>query len=188
MSPVHRFVLTGAPGSGKSAILRQLEIDGVAVVEEAATDVIALNQARGIDAPWTEPGFTDAIASLQRRRRLAADRHDGPVVFDRSPICTYALALHLGHRVGRALSAELDRIRDAQIYARRVFLVEGQGFITATAARRITQPEAEQFEQRHVEVYRSLGYDLITIERGPLETRVSQVRALIAQASQSPDT
>ncbi|MBM0260113.1 AAA family ATPase, partial [Micromonospora sp. 4G55] len=36
------YILTGAPGSGKTAILRQLEIDGHAVVEEAATDVIAL--------------------------------------------------------------------------------------------------------------------------------------------------
>lgn len=40
-----RYVLTGAPGAGKTAILRQLEIEGHAVVEEAATDVIALAQA-----------------------------------------------------------------------------------------------------------------------------------------------
>ncbi len=40
-----RFILTGAPGSGKTAILRQLEHDGFGVVEEAATDIIALEQA-----------------------------------------------------------------------------------------------------------------------------------------------
>jgi predicted ATPase len=38
------YVLTGAPGSGKTAMLRQLEQDGFAVVEEAATDVIALSR------------------------------------------------------------------------------------------------------------------------------------------------
>lgn len=43
-----RFVLTGAPGSGKTVIIRQLELEGFSVVEEAATDVIALAQARGI--------------------------------------------------------------------------------------------------------------------------------------------
>ena len=43
-----RFILTGTPGAGKTAILRQLEIEGFGVVEEAATDVIALWQARGI--------------------------------------------------------------------------------------------------------------------------------------------
>jgi len=43
-----RFVLTGAPGAGKSVILRQLELDGFSVVEEAATDLIALAQARAL--------------------------------------------------------------------------------------------------------------------------------------------
>jgi len=41
-----RFILTGTPGSGKTAILRQLEMEGYGVVEEAATDVIALDRRR----------------------------------------------------------------------------------------------------------------------------------------------
>jgi len=48
---MRRFVLTGTPGAGKTAILRQLELDGFAVVEEAATDVIALQQAQGVAEP-----------------------------------------------------------------------------------------------------------------------------------------
>ena len=42
-----RFVITGAPGAGKTAIIRELELDGLSVVEEAATDVIAAAHARG---------------------------------------------------------------------------------------------------------------------------------------------
>ena len=41
-----KFILTGAPGAGKTAVVRQLELDGFSVVEEAATDIIALEQAR----------------------------------------------------------------------------------------------------------------------------------------------
>jgi len=37
---MRRFIITGAPGAGKTAIIRQLELDGFSVVEEAATDVI----------------------------------------------------------------------------------------------------------------------------------------------------
>ena len=44
---VRRFVLTGMPGSGKTVLLRRMETLGYAVVEEAATDVIALEDARG---------------------------------------------------------------------------------------------------------------------------------------------
>jgi len=174
---VHRFILTGAPGSGKTAILRQLELDGFGVVEEAATDVIALAQAQGADEPWLRPDFTDTVAALQRRRRLVADRWlDGPVLFDRSPICTYALALYLGHTVGPVLAQELDRIRDERLYEHRVFFVSGQSFITPTPARRITLAEARRFERLHAEVYRQLGYELVTVEPGPVDVRAARVR------------
>ena len=179
---MHRFILTGAPGSGKTAVLRQLELDGLGVVEEAATDVIAVAQARGIDEPWQEPGFTDAIAALQRRRQLTANHGDGPVLFDRSPVCTYALALFLGHPVGQVLADELDRIGEDQTYERRVFFIADQGFITPTPARRISLADAQSFGELHAEVYRSLGYELITVEPGPLAVRADCVRTLLMHA------
>lgn len=180
-----RFILTGTPGSGKTAILRQLELDGFGVVEEAATDVIAVSQARGVDEPWQQPGFTDAIAALQRRRQLVAGHRSKPVFFDRSPICTYALALHLGHPVGDVLAEELERIREEQTYEKRVFFIASLGFVAPTPARRISLSEAQRFEELHAEVYRSLGYKLITIEPGPLDVRVA---AVLAQASDLPRT
>ena len=61
---------TGAPGAGKTAI-RQLELDGFSVVEEAASDVIAAAQAQGAQ-PWTHPSFIDVVANLQRNRRIRA--------------------------------------------------------------------------------------------------------------------
>jgi predicted ATPase len=63
------FILTGAPGAGKTVVLRQLEAMGHAVVEEAATDVIALAQAKGVAQPHLDPAFIDAIVTLQERRR-----------------------------------------------------------------------------------------------------------------------
>ena len=52
-----RYILTGAPGAGKTVIVRQLELDGFPVVEEAATDMIALLQAQGIDEAWRGDSF-----------------------------------------------------------------------------------------------------------------------------------
>src|SRR5207248_11578019 len=63
-------IITGAPGPGKTAIIRQLELDGFSVVEEAATDVIAAAHAQGTLELWRHPSFIDAIAHLQRDRVL----------------------------------------------------------------------------------------------------------------------
>ena len=99
-----RYVLTGAPGAGKTAILRALELVGHAVVEEAATDVIVHSHALGRPHPEECPGFVEAITALQVSRRLRATG-TGPVFFDRSPVCTLALARFLRRPVPASLAA-----------------------------------------------------------------------------------
>ena len=137
-----RFVLTGAPGAGKSVILRQLELDGFSVVEEAATDLIALAQARGVAEPWMHPSFIDSIADLQSQRQLRTScEPDGIQFHDRSAVCTVALAVYLGHPVSDTLSRELKRIESEAIFQKRVFFMRNLGFITPTEARRISFEE-----------------------------------------------
>jgi predicted ATPase len=112
-----RFIITGAPGAGKTAILRQLELDGFSVVEEAATDVIAALQIQGTEQPWMHPSFIDAIARLQRDRQIRASNQPEDVQFhDRCVVCTTALAVYLGYPTSPFLSGELKRVRDEAIY------------------------------------------------------------------------
>ncbi|HEX3985240.1 MAG TPA: AAA family ATPase [Acidobacteriaceae bacterium] len=177
---MRRFILTGAPGSGKTAILRQLEIDGCSVVEEAATDIIAAAQAQGTAEPWTRSSFIDAVVHLQKERCRRASHHPDDVQFhDRSAVCTAALATYLGYPWSSALSAELDRIRDEGLFEKRVFLVRTPGFITPTGARRISYEETLRFEAIHEQTYRELGFELVPIEPAPLMGRVGVIRAAI---------
>src|SRR5215831_12031689 len=105
---MRRFIITGAPGAGKTAIIRQLELEGFSVVEEAATDVIAAAHQEGTDQPWAHPSFIDAIARLQRDRQLRAVCQSDAVQFhDRSVVCTAALAAYLGYPVSPFLTEEL---------------------------------------------------------------------------------
>lgn len=84
---MRRFIITGAPGAGKTAIIRQLELDGFSVVEEAATDVIAAAQAQGTAQPWTRPSFIDVVANLQRDRQIRASYQPDEVQFHTVPLC-----------------------------------------------------------------------------------------------------
>jgi len=175
-----RFVLTGAPGAGKTVILRQLELDGFGVVEEAATDIIAVSQACGIAEPWKQSSFIDAIVDLQRSRQFRASCQPDEIQFhDRSAICTAALATYLGYAVSTALSRELERIAEEAVFQKRVFFIKSLGYITPTEARRISFEEALRFERIHEETYRSFGYNVCFIEPAALLDRVSAIKAAL---------
>jgi predicted ATPase len=180
---MQRFILTGAPGSGKTAILRYLELEGFDVVEEAATDLIALRQSQGISEPWMQPRFVEDVANLQMLRLERASRvPDAPQLHDRSAICTQALARYLEISEPARLTQAVERIVREQLFGKTVFFVRALGFITPTAARRISFEESLHFGQMHEDAYRALGFDLVFIEPGSVQARAAAILAAVAEA------
>jgi predicted ATPase len=178
---MRRYVLTGAPGAGKTVLIRALERSGFAVVDEAATDVIALVTAEGVEEHWKQPSFVDDILELQRARQARADAWpDDLVFFDRSPVCTWALCEFLGRSPTERLKSEIARIEREGVYQRRVLFIRNLGFVAPTEARRISFEGSLRFEAVHAEVYRRFGYELIEIPAAGVQERRRTVIAAVA--------
>jgi predicted ATPase len=169
-----RYILTGTPGSGKTSIINALADMSYTVVKESATDVIADEQAKGIAEPWTSPYFVDSIVKLQKQRQINAPTSKIQF-FDRSPICTYALSIYLDIKPAEALVQEIKRIKENNIYQKKVFFIENLGFCTPSEARKISFEESLHFEKIHQEVYQSAGYKCIMIPSRTIPERVNDI-------------
>ncbi|MET7946799.1 AAA family ATPase [Micromonospora sp. NPDC005324] len=55
MPEPRRYVLTGAPGTGRTTMIEALHRGGHATDREAATDLISERQAQGYAEPWHQP-------------------------------------------------------------------------------------------------------------------------------------
>ena len=171
-----RYILTGTPGCGKTSIIRALEMTGASVVAEAATDIIAYRQMQGIAEPWKNKDFIDYIIRLQKHRQIdLSDDYSDLHFYDRSPICTYALAMYLNFKPSANLMQEIERIKKHSIYAQKVFFLDNLGFIENTDARQISFEESLKFEEIHLDAYKKFGFSCIHIPVGKIETRVKLI-------------
>lgn len=172
-----RYILTGTPGSGKTSLIAELSLMGFSTIAEAATDVIALEQARGVREPWQAPIFIDKIVALQKTRQMESIQTKNAVQFyDRSPICTHALSVYLGWPPSSLLLQEIERIRHERVYQQEVFFIENLGFCEPTAARQISFAEALKFEEMHVNSYQEFGYTLIRIPKDSIKSRIKMIQ------------
>lgn len=175
-----RYILTGAPGCGKTSIIRALEMKGYFVIEEAATDVIAYEQALGNLEPWKSSSFVDKIIYLQKQRQQQVDATSSRVEFyDRSPFCTYALAMYLSFEPPPSVMEAIAQIQDRKLYKKRVFFIENLGFIKHTDARKISYEDALRFEEIHRNVYIKFGYEIVKILPAPLLERVANILSMV---------
>jgi predicted ATPase len=161
---IKRFIFTGTPGSGKTSLIKKLEKSDYSVIYEAATDVISIEQAKGIEKPWEQPDFVDQITRMQKERQM--DAIGDLQFYDRAPFCTYALAQYLSHHKNiefsptHVLFDEIDRCLKNGVYQNQIFFFENLGFIEHTDARKISYEDALIFEQIHLDVYKEFGFDI----------------------------
>lgn len=164
------FVVTGGPGSGKSALIEALQQSGFARSVEAGRGIIQDQVSiRGRALPWRDSMlFAEMMLCWEMRSYHMAERQEGKVFFDRGvPDVLGYLRLS-----GAAVPEHMLSAAHVFRYHRRVFIAPPWPEIfRQDDERKQDFDEATRTNDAMVATYTELGYDLIEIPRIPVEAR-----------------
>ena len=172
-------VVTGAPGAGKTAILKALE-PSIPHVPEPARIVLAEERASGGNGtPDQDPElFVKRLLERSIESHRDALRAGVPVLFDRGvPDCA-AYARLLGVDPAKSIEA-------ASTYRyRRVVLVAKpwRGIYVMDDERKMSFEATLRFQELIEQAYEDAGYELVEIPRGDLANRVDFVTSFVGSA------
>jgi predicted ATPase len=176
------FILTGAPGSGKTAILTQLTGE-FRCEDEPAWEVLTEQRASGGRGTWDQDPslFVHLLLKRSIRKYESARRTKQTVLFDRGiPDCVvYALRLSVD------VAPSLDAVDSFRYEPEVLFLAPWPDIYKTDAERIMSFDETVAFSETLREVYKRSGYSLIDVPHGSISARAAFVRAFITRRTET---
>jgi predicted ATPase len=173
-----RFVITGAPGGGKTPVLKELVAMGFDGVHEPAREVLAEQRAAGgTGVPEKDPKrFCDLMLA---RAVDDFDRSEGaerPVFFDRG------IPDHAGYfRLFGLDASAAEEAASLRRYNDLVFVMPSwREIYTTDEERKMTFEMAHRFGDMIRDVYAGLGYTLVDVPRDTPQARARFIAAKVA--------
>jgi predicted ATPase len=173
-------ILTGAPGSGKTAILEHVG-DEIRVVGEPAREVLEEQRSTGgAGTHDRDPAlFVELLLQRSIEKYEAARRWEGSVAFDRGVPDCIAYAVVMG--TDPAPSIEASKVYR---YRNEVLVLEPWAEIyTVDDERTMSFGATMEFHDAIVEAYERTGYTRVQVPRGSVEERASFVHDFVTHQS-----
>jgi predicted ATPase len=176
MSASRRHILTGAPGTGKTAVLGHMPSE-IAVVAEPAREILAEERAAGrpIGFDGDEDRFVDLLLRRSIEKFEAASPFGGTALFDRGIPDCIAYAVHLGADPEPSRRAAAAHRFDDPV----LLLTPWEEIYRTDDERRMTFEDVVAFHRAIMDAYRAAGYEPIELPRAPAGDRAAFVLELI---------
>ena len=172
------IIVTGAPGSGKTAILRRLSSE-FRCMDEPAREVLAEQRATGGTGTWDQDPSLFVHLLLQRsiEKYETARRSGDMVIFDRGvPDCVVYAA-----RAGADPAASLAAVDTYRYQPHVLFLEPWSDIYETDEERTMSFDDTVSFGETLREVYERSGYTLVDVPRGSVDDRAAFVRLKVAR-------
>ncbi|MET7866498.1 AAA family ATPase [Micromonospora taraxaci] len=167
-------VITGGPGSGKTALVDALHLAGFRAVPEAGRAIVTDQRAIGGRLlPWNDPAlFDELVLAMGMRAHEDACAIGGTAFFDHAIPCTVGFIRARAEPVPAHFHAAVARFR----YHPTVFVAPPwRAIYRRDEARWESFEQAQGIHAAIVEAYREVGYRCVELPRADVATRVRVV-------------
>lgn len=178
MSRERFHVVTGGPGSGKTALIEALHAHGYARTVEAGRGIIQEQMLSGGRAlPWDDRAlFAEMMLSWKMRSYRMAEQSRGVVFFDRGVVDVLGYLRLCGLPEPEHVKQAVKEFR----YSRQVFVAPPwREIFQQDSERKQDFAEAGRTYEVLVETYEECGYELTEIPKVTVEERLRFVRERI---------
>jgi predicted ATPase len=175
---VKRYILTGPPGSGKTATLEELRLRGFSCVPEVARVIIRERVAAGLNPRPAPAEFASEICSRDFTQYDAAATEGGLVFFDRGLVDALGMLYECGQLRRDECLVHLQR----RPFAHKVFLFPPW--------KEIYKPDAERDQSfsdaiavagRIKEWYDSFGFTIVEVPQGTPARRATFILGIVTE-------
>ncbi|MCH2194820.1 AAA family ATPase [Kordia sp.] len=171
-----RYIITGAPGTGKTTLLNALQQQGYCTFKEVSRRVIVSQQnINGTKTPWQDIiGFTELV-SQQIVQELALPLTSDAFV-DRGLADTIAYLNLKNHPIPK----KLQQFDYKNYYHTMVFLLPIWEEIYIIDSQRLQSfEEASKLQDLIIEVYQKLGFSIIMLPKASITERLKFITNFI---------
>jgi predicted ATPase len=158
------FILTGAMGSGKSTVLKELQKQKLTCVDEPARKILEEQRdIHGKGTPDQDPQlFTYLLLSRSISQYESMQTASSPVVFDRGIPDKVGYANFFKMNAQPFMNASHQYRYNKHVF----FLPAWKDIYKNDGERKMTFKQSDAFGNKIQEIYTELGYDLIEVPEG----------------------
>ncbi len=175
-TPNLRVVITGAPGSGKTTLIRTLSEMGYQTFSEVSRNLIEQGMVAPIQQPEPNPGqFLGMVVSLRIDQHWAWNGSK-MTFYDRGLPDSLAFIKYMKKEVPDWLS---DIIREHPYHNKVVFLPPWKKIFRHDNVRKEPFEETLLLHQLLLDAYSSLGYQILELPECPVKKRAELLLGLL---------
>ena len=172
-----KYIITGAPGTGKTSIINALKERGYSCVEENSREIIAEQIINGGEIlPWKNQIAFENLISSKRAKQYASIPKDEIYFFDRSAIdCIAYLKVN-----NLETSAEiLEVIKNCEFNSNVFYTPIWEEIYTNDSERKEDIITAKNIEKALLITYQSFGYTLVEVPKLTVNERTAFILSKI---------